>query len=86
MDVGIRELRARLSELLDRAAGGETIRVTERGRPKALLGPIPGGGAIERGIEEGWITPPTREPTFKRRLGLRGSMTIAEVLAEDRGE
>ncbi len=87
MDVGIRELRSRLAELLDRAAEGETIRVTERGRPKALLGPIPGRGAIERGIEEGWITPAKvahRGPV--RPLGLKGSMTVAELLSEDRGD
>jgi prevent-host-death family protein len=38
-DVGIRKLRARLSEYLDRAERGEVVTVTERGRPKAVLGP-----------------------------------------------
>ena len=41
-DVGIRELKQRLSEYLDRAEGGEVLRVTDRGRPKAQLGPVPG--------------------------------------------
>ncbi len=39
--VGIRELRQRASEYLRRVAAGETIEVTDRGRPVALLTPIP---------------------------------------------
>jgi prevent-host-death family protein len=39
--VGIRELRQRMSELLRRVAAGETIEVTNRGRPVALLTPHP---------------------------------------------
>ena len=41
-DVGVRELKQHLSKYLDRAERGELLRVTERGRPKALLGPLPG--------------------------------------------
>jgi prevent-host-death family protein len=57
MDVGIRELKQRLSEYLDRVARGEVIRVTERGRPKALLTPIRDDRTVERGIAEGWLSP-----------------------------
>jgi prevent-host-death family protein len=46
--VGIRELRQRASELLRRVAAGETIEVTDRGRPVALLAPIPEAGQLER--------------------------------------
>lgn len=46
--VGIRELRQSASELLRRVEQGETIEVTDRGRPVALLAPIPPGGALER--------------------------------------
>lgn len=83
MDVGVRELRERLSEYLDRAERGETIRVTERGRAKALLGPLPGRLRIEEGIAEGWITAGSGHPLRPvRRAG--GVARIAEVLAEDR--
>lgn len=41
MDVGIRELKARLSEYVDRAAGGKVVRVTDRGVPRAALMPLP---------------------------------------------
>ena len=39
--IGIRELRQKASEYLRRVEGGETIEVTDRGRPVALLTPIP---------------------------------------------
>jgi prevent-host-death family protein len=46
--VGIRELRQQASELLRRVAGGETIEITDRGRPVALLSPMPEGGPLDR--------------------------------------
>ncbi len=39
--VGVRELRQRASELLRRVEGGESIQITDRGRPVAVLGPLP---------------------------------------------
>ncbi len=39
--VGVRELRQRASELLRRVEAGETIEVTDRGRPVAVLAPLP---------------------------------------------
>lgn len=45
---GIRELRQRASELVRRVAQGETIEITDRGRPVALLAPLPEGTALER--------------------------------------
>jgi prevent-host-death family protein len=39
--VGIRELRQNLSVYLRRVGRGETLEVTERGSPVALLMPIP---------------------------------------------
>ena len=46
--VGVRELRQRASELLRRVERGETIEVTDRGRPVALLTPLPEGSTLER--------------------------------------
>jgi prevent-host-death family protein len=46
--VGVRELRQRASELLRQVQGGETIEITDRGRPVALLGPLPEGSQLER--------------------------------------
>ena len=39
--VDVRELRQRASRLLERVAAGESFEVTDRGRPVALLVPVP---------------------------------------------
>lgn len=84
-DVGVRELKQRLSEFLDRAERGELVRVTDRGRPKALLGPLPGRARVEEGVAEGWITPAkaTGLSTIRRWKGRRRTL---DSLAEDRGQ
>jgi prevent-host-death family protein len=46
--VGVRELRQQASELLRQVARGETIEITDRGRPVALLGPVPAGDELTR--------------------------------------
>ncbi len=83
MDVGVRELKQHLSEYLDRAARGEMIRVTDRGQPKAILGPVPGALRLEQGVSEGWIraaenTAPVAVPRA------RAERRTEEVLREDR--
>jgi prevent-host-death family protein len=85
--VGIRELKARLSEYLDRAAAGETIVVTHRGKAKAEIRSLPVEERIQQGIREGWITAaksPHRGTVVPLRL--KGKMTVDEAVAEDRGE
>ena len=87
IEVGVRELKARLSHYLDRAASGEVIRVTDRGRPKATLGPAT-ETAVERGIREGWIRPANGKPlTFPReRFKGMGDRTTTEIIREDRDD
>jgi prevent-host-death family protein len=46
--VGIRELRQRASELLRQVERGETIEITDRGRPVAVLAPLADPGPTER--------------------------------------
>ncbi len=41
-------MRQRASELLGLVAQGHTIEITDRGRPVALLTPLPAGGALEQ--------------------------------------
>jgi prevent-host-death family protein len=43
---GVRELRQHASELLRRVEAGESIEITDRGRPVAVLVPLPGGGPL----------------------------------------
>lgn len=85
MDVGVRELKQRLSEYLDRAERGETIRVTNRGRPQAVLGPLPGRLRLEEGIADGWVTPGSGQPLAPVER-IRSARSVADVLGEDRGE
>jgi prevent-host-death family protein len=55
--IGVRELRQRASELLRRVERGETIEVTDRGRPVAVLSPPPEGGPLNRLRALGEIDP-----------------------------
>lgn len=57
--VGVRELRQRASELLRRVERGETIEVTDRGRPVAVLAPIPERGGIDELRATGQLEPAT---------------------------
>ncbi|MBA3877804.1 MAG: hypothetical protein C0498_12935 [Anaerolinea sp.] len=87
MDVGIRDLKARLSEHLERVARGEVITVTSRGRRVAQIVPVPGRDNLERGLAEGWIArgvdrPP--EPVLRQRP-LAGTPTTTELISQDRG-
>jgi prevent-host-death family protein len=87
MDVGIRELKARLSEHIDRVARGEVLTVTSRGRRVAQIVPVAGRDNLVRGLAEGWITrevdrPP--EPVVRQRP-LPGTLTTTELISRDRG-
>jgi len=55
--VGVRELRQRASELLRLVEAGETIEVTDRGRPVAVLAPLPGRGTLDQLRATGDLTP-----------------------------
>jgi prevent-host-death family protein len=45
MKVGVRELRQNLSVYLERVSLGETLQITDRGRPVALLTPLTGAAS-----------------------------------------
>lgn len=65
--IGVRELRQHASRYLDRVAHGETVEVTDRGRPVARLVPITGDGWVDL-VAAGRVVPPqddhdlTQEP------------------------
>lgn len=85
MDVGVRELKAKLSAMVQRAAAGEVITVTDRGRPVAVLGPPPARIDLAAAVDAGWVTPATERglrPVTRRQ----GRVPTLDALAEDRGE
>jgi len=62
--VGLKALKNKLSEYVRVAASGETVIITDRGRPVAEINPARGvpdrykdHPVLARGIREGWITP-----------------------------
>jgi prevent-host-death family protein len=86
MNVGVRDLKQHLSEYLDRAAGGEIIQVTDRGVPKVQIVPVPGAGAMERGVQEGWLRAPVRADGLVPVRRVTSELRVADVFLEDRGE
>lgn len=85
--IGIRELRQRASDYLRRVEAGETIEITDRGRPVARLTPIGEESTLERLRSTGALArastdrlpeplPATTEPSSSQRL--------AELRADER--
>jgi prevent-host-death family protein len=56
--IGVRELRQNASRYLKRVESGETLEVTDRGRPVARIIPVARIG-VERLIAEGRVRAPT---------------------------
>ena len=70
MDIGTKDMRKRLSEILDRVARGERVIVHRRGRPSVTLAPL--------------VPPASRLPSlaaFRAGLRVRGRSLSAEVVA-----
>ncbi len=84
--VGVRELRRDASGILRRVASGETIEVTDRGRPVAVLSPaMPAGlarlereGLLRRGKGDLLAIKPVRLPP--------GSVPPSLLVSEGRDE
>jgi len=87
--VSVRELRQNLSKYLVRVEAGESLSVTRRGEPVAVLAPLPGRGSVlDRMIAEGKATPAKGDlldlpPPIKLPPG---SKTATEILEEQRQE
>jgi prevent-host-death family protein len=60
--VGVRALRQRASELLRLVEQGETVEITDRGRPVALLTPLPEGSPLDRLRAAGEVESASEDP------------------------
>ena len=86
MNVGVRELKQHLSEYLRRVGEGETLQVTDRGVPVALISPIAAADPLSTGIDEGWIRPPAADRVVGHRAREHADRRVLDALHEDRGE
>lgn len=84
--VGIRALQQNASEVVQRAAQGESFTVTDRGRPVARLVPLT-GSSIERLLAEGLARTARRDPRdLPKPLPTTSGPTLSDLLAEARAE
>jgi prevent-host-death family protein len=84
---GIRELRQNASSLIRRVIEGETIEVTERGRPVARIVPLHGRSVLDQMIAEGRATPARGDLLDLKPLPpLSGKRSLSDVLADLRAD
>ena len=86
--VNVRDLRQNLSVHLRLVKAGRTLKVLERGRPVALLTPLPGhGSALERLVSAGRAAPPRLELSeLPPPRAATGRLTASEALRLQRDE
>lgn len=89
--VGVRELRQNLSVYLRRIEQGETLRVTDHGRPVALLTPIPqtGSTVLDQLEAEGRLEQRARgrrRPLPKPHPRTPGEPPLSELIIREREE
>jgi prevent-host-death family protein len=78
MEVAVSQLRARLSEWVERARGGEEVIVTDRGEPVVRLVGIESAPALERLVADGVIGragQPRPVARGHRRVSAEGSVS-----------
>jgi len=85
--VGVRELRQNLSVYLARIAQGETLEVTDRGQPVAILAPIPKSiSVLERLKREGRLTSAKGDLLALKRPPMAISRRGSDALELQRGD
>lgn len=83
----MRELRQHASRYLARVANGESIEVTDRGRPVAHLVPVPTGeGTLEDLIRSGRLKLREDDSDFEepQDFGINASQILMEMRADER--
>lgn len=90
VQVGVREMKARLSEYLRRVKKGESIEITEHGKAVARIEPAsrtyPELEKVWGMVREGFVSWNGKKPVFpKKRYQIKGK-PISETILEDRGD
>lgn len=85
--VGVRELRQNLSKYLRRVVRGETLEVTDRGRPVAVLAPLPEASSpLERLVASGRAVRPSDDLLTLLPPRGRVSTRLSRALLDERAE
>jgi prevent-host-death family protein len=82
--VGVRALQQHASRVLRRVIGGEQLEITDRGRPVALLVPLPKGDALERLEVARRLRRATRSDLPDPVPNTSGEKALSDVLARQR--
>jgi prevent-host-death family protein len=90
--IGIRDLTRNTSKVIHRAAGGETVVITEHDRPIAMLVPLPATGdpEVDQLIRDGTLTPAANPGGLAALLAIRpvpasDDTDSADVVSDQRG-
>ena len=85
--IGVRELRQHASRYLARVASGETLEVTARGRPVAMLVPVRGDEWQDL-LASGRVMPPTEDGDLldetPNDFSIEASGTLAAMREDER--
>ena len=84
MEVGIRELRNRLSHYVAEVRAGGEVTVTDHGRAVARLVPLEGRRSLERLIAEGLVTPARSARTRLSIERIACDDTVSDLVADQR--
>jgi prevent-host-death family protein len=85
MDVAVTELRAHLSEWLERARAGDEVVITDRGVPVARLMGLAATSTLQRLAADGVIGhAAARRPVASGRQRPRPRHPVADIVSEQR--
>lgn len=83
--VGIRELKNRLSDYLDRVQAGERVIVTERGRPVAIVIPVSTDERVQTLLSERLVRWGGGKPQGGRRPPkVKARQSVAKAVLQSR--
>lgn len=79
--VGVRDLKQNASRVLARVKAGESLEITEHGRPVALLTPLAVGDDYDRLLEAGDVLPGTQDVLDIQPLTTAPGVRLSDDLA-----
>ena len=87
MDVAVSDLRAHLSDWIERARAGDEVVVTDRGVPVVRLVGVSSAPVIERLTSEGVIARPAvaARPKASGRRRATATVPVSGLVSEQRG-